>query len=210
MPIAMSMIMVITVCFSIRIKRSRDQRFNSRISVSASSGIQLNAGFLYRIDRACADTAADKGINIIDIQNSGQCSAAFTIGIQYLGIYSFPILDIIDFEPLRLSKMSEYISVVISYSHSHCSFSFLCKAYMKPDSFPVNLNVPAGNVKSPALNHSLIVFTIFIFLRAHCLIMKEMCESYHGTLQYRVLGSDRRKIWILLRIGRQDGNYLWK
>ena len=59
MPLAMSMIMVITVGLSIRAKRSRDQGFNSRIGASTCSGIQLNAGFLYRINRSSSDTAAD-------------------------------------------------------------------------------------------------------------------------------------------------------
>ena len=59
MTFAMSMIMVIAVSLSIRIKRSRDQRFNNSIGVSTCSGIQLNAGFLYRINRSSSDTAAD-------------------------------------------------------------------------------------------------------------------------------------------------------
>ena len=46
------------------------------------------------------------------------------------------------------------------------------------------------------LHESVIVFTIFIFLRAQCLIMKMTRKSYYGALQYRARGSGRRKIWI--------------
>lgn len=60
------------------------------------------------------------------------------------------------------------------------------------------------------LHKSVIVFTIFIFLRAQCLIMKMTRQSYNGALAIPGVQIRPPENLDFIRIGRHDGNDLRK
>ena len=74
--------------------------------------------------RAHSDSAADQGISLRSLQESGQSAMAASVGINDLLTDDFSILNVIQLELFGMAEMLKNLSIVIGNGDSHCFASF--------------------------------------------------------------------------------------
>ena len=81
--------------------------------------IQLHTRLSQRHLSAHADAATDQGISVNGLQETSEGTVAAAVGIHHLFIYDLPILHVIEFKLLRMTKVLKDFSVVVSDRNSH-------------------------------------------------------------------------------------------
>ena len=93
--------------------------------VAMSVGIVFKRSLRESILCAHTDTATNQCINLCRLQESRKSAMTATVCIDDLLVYDLSVLDIIEFELLRMSEMLEDFSAVISNCDFHRA-KFLC------------------------------------------------------------------------------------
>ena len=94
------------------------------IRAAGHTGIQPDPGFRQRHLSTAADPAADQGIRLGCLQETGQCAVTASVGIYNLFPDNGSVFHIIQFELFGVAKVLEDFSLFIRYCDSHVLASF--------------------------------------------------------------------------------------
>lgn len=113
------MLMMAALDIRVILQRTGQERLNCRVCVALHAAEQTDIGFCQRHLRAAADAAADQRIHALCRQKARQSAMTATVGIYNLRRKDFAVLCFIYFELSSVSKMLEYLSILISDCNFH-------------------------------------------------------------------------------------------
>ena len=119
---ALTMMMVGTDGVRIEGQPSLKQCFHSLISIAGDTRIELDASLSQSRAGTAADAAANQGISAQHLQKTSQCTMSASTGSNHLAGTNGTILYLIDLEQLAVSKVLEYLSILISYCNFQRNF----------------------------------------------------------------------------------------
>ena len=114
-------VMSVMVAMSVGIvfKRSLRESLSGCVSRTLHTCVEFDSGSRESILCAHTDTATNQCINLCRLQESRKSAMTATVCIDDLLVYDLSVLDIIEFESLRMSEMLEDFSAVISNCDFH-------------------------------------------------------------------------------------------
>jgi len=115
---------MIALDMGVKVQLSCQKRFHCRVSIAGDTAVQLNISRRQGHLSAAADSAADQNIGVQGVQHAGQSAVAAAVGIHHFGGNDLALCYVIDLELLRVAKVLENFTVIISYRDSHKDSSF--------------------------------------------------------------------------------------
>ena len=115
----MTFAMMIAADIGVECQRSADQSIDSIIGIARYTAEEADTSLCKSHLCTAANTAADECIYTAFSQKTGQSTVTTAVGIDDLSSENFTVLDLIDLELLRMTKMLENLSVCVGNCNFH-------------------------------------------------------------------------------------------
>ena len=119
------MLMMAALDIRVILQRTGQKRLDSRVCAALHTAQQADIRFCKCGLRTAADTAANQRIHALRREKACKRAMAAAVGVHNLRRKDFPILDFIYFELGGMTKMLEYLAVLIS----DCNFNATAPPY---------------------------------------------------------------------------------
>ena len=116
---AFLVVMVVALNIGVEIQLSRQQRLHSCIRITGNTTVQLNSRLCQCSLSTAANPAAYQNIHPVNLQESGQCTVAASIGIQNHLVHNCAVFHLVEFKAFRVTKMLKNLSIFIGNSNFH-------------------------------------------------------------------------------------------
>jgi len=89
------------------------------VGFSHHTGVEQNARLIQSRPGTAADAAADQGIDLHLGQEARQGPMAAAVGGHHYSVDDLTVLHIVNLELLRMAKVLEYLTVLVSHRNTH-------------------------------------------------------------------------------------------